>query len=66
MPEKTSDQNELHEGIDYYWENGRVVFTAHLLKKRGRCCDTGCRHCPYKSEPAQATAPVSSADEASH
>jgi len=41
----TSEQ--LVEGIDYYLENGFVVFTAHYLSNRGYCCESGCRHCPY-------------------
>jgi hypothetical protein len=39
--------DELVEGIDYYIENGFVVFTANYLRKRGYCCESGCRHCPY-------------------
>ncbi len=35
---------------DYYIENGNYVFTAYYLKKRGYCCDNGCRHCPYKNK----------------
>ncbi len=35
------------EGVDYYLENGRYVFTEHYLRKRGYCCGSGCRHCPY-------------------
>jgi hypothetical protein len=36
------------EGIDYYYdEHGRWVFTAHYLLKRGYCCKSGCKHCPY-------------------
>jgi Family of unknown function (DUF5522) len=38
---------QLVEGIDYYIENGFVVFTAHYLRNRGYCCESGCRHCPY-------------------
>ena len=34
-------------GVDYYLENGRWVFTAFYLRKRGYCCESGCRHCPY-------------------
>ena len=34
-------------GVDYYLEEGRWVFTAHYLKERGYCCESGCRHCPY-------------------
>jgi hypothetical protein len=37
----------LVENLDYYIEKGRYVFTAHYLKKRGYCCESGCRHCPY-------------------
>lgn len=37
----------LIEGIDFYYENGLMVFTAEYLKNRGYCCRSGCRHCPY-------------------
>jgi hypothetical protein len=37
----------LVEGVDYYIENGLYVFTEHYLLKRGYCCQSGCRHCPY-------------------
>ena len=26
---------------------GYKVFTAAYLLKRGNCCGSGCRHCPY-------------------
>lgn len=35
------------EGRDYYLENGRVHFTKEYLEKRGPCCGSQCRHCPY-------------------
>ncbi|MGE5114063.1 MAG: DUF5522 domain-containing protein [Acidobacteriaceae bacterium] len=41
----------LVEGIDFYYENGLMVFTAEYLKKRGYCCRSGCRHCPYGYKP---------------
>ena len=28
-------------------KTGYLVMTAHFLKKRGYCCESGCRHCPY-------------------
>jgi len=34
----------------YYMENGLVVFTAAFHLKRGYCCGSGCRHCPYDNE----------------
>jgi hypothetical protein len=42
-----NDSPPLVEGIDYYVEDGRWVFTEHYLRKRGHCCESGCRHCPY-------------------
>ena len=33
---------------DAYLENGLVVFTAAHHLKRGFCCGSGCRHCPYE------------------
>jgi len=27
--------------------SGLFVLTASYLAARGRCCDSGCRHCPY-------------------
>jgi hypothetical protein len=33
---------------DYYLENGLIVFTAAYHLKRGYCCGSGCRHCPYE------------------
>ena len=41
------------EGVDYYWEDGLMVFTSIYHLKRGYCCGSGCRHCPY-SDPAPA------------
>jgi iron complex transport system substrate-binding protein len=35
------------ETTDYYVENGAWVFTSNYLKRRGYCCGSGCRHCPY-------------------
>ena len=37
----------LAEGVDYYFENGLMVFTRAYHLKRGYCCQSGCRHCPY-------------------
>lgn len=40
-PEKDKEQ------ADYYFDNGLLVFTEFYHKKRGYCCKSGCRHCPY-------------------
>ena len=35
------------EPEDYYFEGPNMVFTAAYHLKRGSCCGSGCRHCPY-------------------
>lgn len=47
-PPSTARPPKLVPGVDYYLENGNFVFTAHYHLKRGFCCNSGCRHCPYK------------------
>jgi hypothetical protein len=37
----------LIAGVDYYWQNSLMVFTEAFLRRRGYCCRSGCRHCPY-------------------
>ena len=50
-PGKVENKNEKFvEGIDFYFENGLMVLTEYFLKKRGYCCESGCRHCPYPKE----------------
>jgi hypothetical protein len=44
---KQSAQPALVAGKDYYIEGGFMVFTADFLRRRGYCCESGCRHCPY-------------------
>jgi len=39
---------KLIEELDYYLEDGKYVFTKWYHLKRGYCCGSGCRHCPYK------------------
>lgn len=46
----SGSEPELQEGVDYYIENGLFVFTGEFLLKRGYCCESGCRHCPYPTE----------------
>lgn len=33
---------------DYYFDGPYMVFTAAYLLRRGTCCGSGCRHCPYR------------------
>ena len=56
MPDKPFDKIEssrkakdsTKEGVDYYIdERGLWVFTEAYHLKRGYCCESGCKHCPY-------------------
>jgi len=40
-------QIPLEEGDYYINEEGYRVFTAQYHLKRGYCCKSGCKHCPY-------------------
>ncbi len=44
------------EPEDYYFEGPYLVFTAAYHLKRGYCCGSGCRHCPYGFADADAPA----------
>ncbi|MGD9562104.1 MAG: DUF5522 domain-containing protein [Pyrinomonadaceae bacterium] len=52
--EPNEKEPEFKEGVDYYFENGLMVLTAEFLRKRGYCCGSGCRHCPYPKGSAKA------------
>lgn len=40
--------NNLIEGEDFYYTpEGYKCFTEKYHLKRGYCCKSGCRHCPY-------------------
>ena len=46
-----SQSDELRAQLspgDFYYEGPYMVFTAAYHLKRGYCCNSGCRHCPYK------------------
>lgn len=39
---------DIKENIDYYYnEQGYRVFTEAYHLKRGYCCKSDCKHCPY-------------------
>ena len=47
MNEQNND-NKLIEGEDYYvTPEGYRCFTEKHHLKKGFCCKSGCRHCPY-------------------
>jgi hypothetical protein len=46
-PAATPQSVPALEPGDYYIEGANLVFTAAYHLKRGSCCNSGCRHCPY-------------------
>ncbi len=34
----------------YYSKEGYIIFTEKYHLKRGYCCDSNCKHCPYKKK----------------
>ena len=51
--------NKPHNAIvldseDYYYDGPYLVFTAAYHLKRGECCGSHCRHCPYGLAPESA------------
>lgn len=46
--EYSFNQNKKLEPEDFYYsEEGYKVFTEKYHLKRGYCCKSGCKHCPY-------------------
>lgn len=43
-------ESSLVEGRDFHLENGLVVLTREYLLRRGYCCGSGCRNCPYPAK----------------
>lgn len=46
-PAEPASSNELAPE-DFYFDGPDLVFTAAYHLKRGYCCNSDCRHCPYK------------------
>jgi len=46
-PKHAVAKQKMLEGIDYYMEDGLLVMSSWFHLKRGACCGSGCRHCPY-------------------
>ena len=47
------------EQPDSYIENGLLVYTEAYHLKRGACCGSGCRHCPYEPKHVEGNTQVS-------
>ncbi len=51
LPVPPNPQWVTREGLlpgDAYYEGPYEVFTQQYHLRRGFCCNSGCRHCPYR------------------
>lgn len=51
MTEDISGKPPLEPDDFYYSDEGYIVFTEKYHLKRGYCCKSGCKHCPYGYDP---------------
>jgi hypothetical protein len=42
-----SNRKKMETGDYYLSPEGFIVFTEQYHLKRGYCCKSGCKHCPY-------------------
>lgn len=42
-----SKRGNLSEDDYYLSPEGHIIFTESYHLKRGYCCKSGCKHCPY-------------------
>ena len=49
-PKVKKEEPKEKEEPDFYFENGLMVMTEAYHLKRGYCCGSKCRHCPYDHE----------------
>jgi hypothetical protein len=47
LPKEPITREPLHPE-DFYMEGPYLVFTTAYHLRRGYCCNSNCRHCPYK------------------
>lgn len=52
QPDNQPPSSSTLDPEDYYFEGDNMVFTASYHLKRGYCCGSGCRHCPYGNAPS--------------
>ena len=47
MAKEKEDESSKPQGDYYFNEEGLMVFTEAFHLRRGSCCKSGCKHCPY-------------------
>ena len=43
----SNNRNKFKKEDYYISEDGYIVFTEEYHLKRGYCCQSGCKHCPF-------------------
>jgi hypothetical protein len=54
VPDRTPPYSPIPKDGESYLEDGCTVFTAKYHLRRGSCCHSGCRHCPFLPPPSDA------------
>ena len=47
-----SDWSSTPREGEFYFDGPYMVFTAAYHLRRGSCCQSGCRHCPWEFQRA--------------
>ncbi len=47
----STNQIKLLKEDFYKNKYGQIIFTEKYHLKRGYCCKSGCKHCPYRFKP---------------
>jgi hypothetical protein len=58
QPDSANQTEKTKVQPDWYFENGLLVYPAAFHLKRGSCCGSGCRHCPYEPKHVQGNTQV--------
>jgi hypothetical protein len=48
LPGESAPPTEPLRPEEFYMEGPYMVFTSAYHLRRGYCCNSDCRHCPYK------------------
>lgn len=59
MPLEQEGKKDFIQGIHYYLEGDRVIFTSLFHLQRGQCCGNHCRHCPFEPRHKHGTKNIS-------
>lgn len=50
IPESRSVEADVPREGEFYFDGPYIVFTEAYHLRRGTCCNSDCRHCPYRGQ----------------